>query len=396
MQIKSSENNLFTAPNRSNTMAVKNNSRAENTASNEREVSYHFSLESDEDDFGGFLPVETTLDELYPPVCQSCNADECWLFGYLILLFLFSCGALGLGVFVFVWEFIQDTAEERFFLELLTSILALVLAIVAGVLWLVSIVGCVGTVKQSTKLLRIITIVIKVALLFEVALSSLAFYYQARVKTETNKFAEWISFIQHYHEDPNLRFTLDSIQARLNCCGFNGYSDWEQNLLFSCSSPRSKTCLLPVTCCNEAERQKRHCEYKIQRSYTGETLRLTEKFVHTKGCLIIIQDWYKFNLLLISISCILLAVVQAIIIFAIKRLVRRITNETAEECSAETEEELVPLQEEEQDETSPAEVQDEIRARNTSVQVPRMHNLKVVLRAVVGWSGMNFTKEEHI
>ncbi|XP_078366468.1 tetraspanin-14-like [Oculina patagonica] len=373
-------------------MADKNNSRAENT----RKISYHFYLQSDEDDdFGGFLPVETTLEELYPPVCHSCNEEECWLFGYLILLFLFSCGAIGLGVFVFVWEIIQDT-NERFFLELLTPILALILAFVAGILWLVSIVGCVGTVKQSTKLLRIITIVFKALLLFEIALSALAFYYQARVKVETDKFGEWMSFIQHYHEDPNLRFTLDSIQTRLGCCGFNGYEDWKENSLFSCSFPRSKTCFLPVTCCDEAERQKRNCEYKILRSNTSETLRQPEKFVHTKGCLTIIQDWYKYNLLLISISCILLAVVQVIAIFAIKRLLRRITNENVEECSVATEQELIPLQEELQDETSPTEVHEEIRARNTSVVVQRIHTLKVVLRAVVAWSGMHSTKEENI
>lgn len=393
MQIE--RKNLFTTQNRINTMADKHNSRAENIR-NERKMSYHFYLQSD-DDFGGFLPVETTLEELYPPVCHSCNEDECWLFGYLILLFLFSCGAIGLGVFVFVWEIIQDT-NERFFLELLALILALILAIVAGVLWLVSIVGCVGTVKQSTKLLRIITIVFKVLLLLEIALSSLAFYYQTRVKDETNKLAEWMSFIQHYHEDPNLRFTLDSIQTRLRCCGFNGYEDWKENSLFSCSSLHSKTCLLPVTCCNEAERQKRDCEYKIRRSNSSssETLRQPQKFVHTKGCLTIIQDWYKYNLLLISISCILLAVVQVIVIFAIKRLLRRITNENVEECSFATEQELIPLQQNVQDETSPTEVPEEIRARNTSVMVQRIHTLKVVLRAVVGWSGMHSTKEENV
>ena len=375
-------------------MAVKTNSWDENVR--DEKISYHFYLQNDEDDFGGFLPVETTLDELYSPVCHSCNKDECWVFGYLILLFLFSCGAIGLGVFVFVWEIIQDT-NERFFLEVLTPTLALILSIVAGVLWFVSIVGCVGAVKQSTKILRIITIVLKVLLLLEVALSSIAFYYHFRVRAETNKFAEWMSFIQHYHEDPNLRFTLDSLQTRLRCCGFNGYEDWEVNSLFSCTSPLSKTCLLPVTCCNETERQKRDCEYKIQRSHSGETLRQPEKFVHTKGCLTIIQDWYKYNLLLISTSCILLAVVQAIIIFAIKRLVRRIAYESAEECSAETEQELIPLQVDVQVETTPTEAsQEEAYARNASVSVQRMHTIKVVLRAVVRWSGMNFTKEESI
>ena len=357
----------------------------------EKMVSYLYYLQSDEDDFGGFLPVETTLDELYPPLCQSCNRDECWVFGYLILLFLFSGAAIGLGVFVFVWEFSQDT-KERVFLELLTPILGIVLAVFAGALWIFAVIGCVGTIKQSAKVLHMITIVFKVLLLLEIVVSSLAFYYQSRVKAETSKWAEWMLFIRHYHEDPNLRMTIDSIQTRLGCCGFNSYEDWDESLLFSCSSILLKTCPLPVSCCNDVEKQRElDCGYKMQRSSNGEIVeKQPQKSVHAKGCLTIIQDWYKYNLVLISISAILLAVVQTIIIFAVSRLVRRIKIENMGECSDATDEqEIISLREEQVQEESTT-------VRDTSVTVQKIHSLKAVLRAIVSWSANDYTREENV
>lgn len=355
----------------------------------ERMASYHFYLQSEEDDFGGFLPVETSIDELYPPVCQSCNRDECCVFGYLIILFLFGGAAAGVGLFVFVWEFSQNT-NERIFLELLTPILGLVLTVFAGAMWVLATIGCVGTIKQSTKVLHMITIVFKVLLLLEVALSFLAFYYQVQVKAETSKWAEWMSFIRHYHEDPNLRTTMDSIQTRLGCCGFNSYKDWDENVLFSCSSTRLKTCPLPVSCCNNTVK-KIKCGYEIENDPDGEIIKIQpQESVFTEGCLINIQNWYKYNLILISTSAVLLVVVQAILIFAISRLVRRIKDENMGECSEPSgEEELIPLRADNLQESI-------IIVRDERVTAERIHSLKAVLKTIIRWSANDSTREENI
>lgn len=342
-------------------------------------------LDSDEDEFGGFTPVVTTLDEIYQPVCHSCTKDECGLLGYFILLFLFSGGAIGLGVFVFVFEIKQD-ANERFFLEFLTLLLVLSLAGISGVLMLCTVAGCVGTFTQNNKLLQVITIFLKLALIIEIVIFLLAVIYHTRVKTETNKFAEWMSFIHHYHEDPNLRFTLNSIQSTLRCCGFNGYKDWDENPLFSCSSPRFKTCRIPVSCCDSLKKNSRDCEYKIRHRYDGIIEREPEKFVHTRGCLAIIQDWYKYNLTFISISCILLAVVQVIIIVFLKRTVRRIRKENIKESSEIMEQERTPLREEVELTTN--------GKRNTKTSFVKAQgalNIKTALRAILGWRGRQLT-----
>ena len=360
-----------------------------------REISYHFyDLDSDEDVYGGFTPAQSTLDELYPPVCHKCVKEECTLLGYFILLFIFSGGSVGLGVFVFLREITQNT-NDRIFLEILTGVLGVVLATVSVFLALSSVTGCVGIFTQSKKLLRVVATFFKIVLLIEIVISSLAVYYHTRVKTETNKLAEWMSFITHYHEDPNLRFTLDSIQSTLRCCGFYGYEDWDKNTLFSCSSPRFKTCRLPVTCCG-VERQNRNCEYKILRSYDNSIERLPLKFIHTRGCLAIIQDWYRYNLIVILICCVLMALVQVIIIFVINRKIE----EDIEECKEAEEQEHIPMFPETIKEEQSGTHNEGVRTRlSPCVVIQEPFNIKsALIKAMLSWrvAGTNGTKEEMI
>lgn len=358
-----------------------------------REISYHFyDFDSDEDEFGGFAPARSSLDELYPPVCHRCVKEECTLLGYFILLFIFSGGSVGLGVFLFLREIRQDT-KEIFFLEILTGVLGVLLATVSGVLALSSITGCVGTFTQSKKLLRAIATFFKIVLLIEIVICSLAVFYQTRVKTETNKLAEWMSFIHHYHEDPNLRFTLDSIQRTLRCCGFYGYEDWDKNTLFSCSSPRFKTCRLPVTCCG-LERQNRNCEYEVLHIDDNSIERRPQKFIHTRGCLTIIQDWYRYNLIVILICCVLMALVQVIIIFVINRT----RKEGIEECKEVAEQEQTPISPETIKEEQNGTQNEEVRTRLPCVEVQEPFNIKAALRAMLSWraAGTNGIKEEMI
>ena len=289
----------------------------------------------------------------------------------------------------------HDT-NERTVLEILTLALALALAVLSGVWVVSSIAGCVGTFTQSKKLLEVITIFFKLGFLLEIVFCSLAVYYHTKVKTETNKLAEWMSFIQHYHEDPNLRFTLDSIQSTLRCCAFDGYEDWDHNPLFSCSSPQFKTCRLPVTCCDGLEKENRNCEYKIRHTHDNGIERQPEKFIHTRGCLAIIQDWYKYNLLVILISCILLAVVQLIIILFIKRVVRG--KENMEERTETTEQDLILLSEQGEGKTNRT-CKTEIHAQTSGVKVQGAFTIKIVMQALIdclAWRRRHSTKEEMI
>lgn len=151
-----------------------------------------------------------------------------------------------------------------------------------------------------------------------------------------------------------------------------------------------KTCPLPVSCCNDTV-EKIKCGYEMQHNSNGEIIKKQlQKSVYTKGCLMNIQNWYKYNLVLISISAVLLAVVQVVLIFAISRLVRRIKDENIEYSEPTSEEQVISLRGEHVQESIMIIVRDE------KVTADRIHSLKAVLRTIVRWSTNDSTREENI
>ena len=348
-----------------------------------------FYFDSDEDDFGGFSPVETNIEELYPSVSKSCAGEQCAALCYITLLFLLSGGAASLGVFVFIWGITQDS-NHRMLVELVASIQAICISVSGVVAIVVSTLGCVGTVKRSSKVLRVTALFLKLLVLFEIAASLVGFVYQGKVENETKKLADWKSFIQHYHEDPNLRSTVDLIQRRLKCCGFESFKDWEVNPLFSCYSADLQTCNLPTSCC-KATRNKRGCSYSI----FGDSDR--ENSVYSEGCLNRIQDWSKYNLLFISIAFLFLVVPQVVVIILVRRHLRHLSFQDTEDSSQRSETEMSTTF---RDFDGQAFISKDSKLRGILVRNPRVtmqRTRRAVLNGICGyWIRGNLKKDEFV
>lgn len=55
--------------------------------------------------------------------------------------------------------------------------------------------------------------------------------------------------ITEYHEDPDMRFIIDEVQAKFKCCGAYTFNDWNHNSYFKCSSGAVPACGVPSSCC---------------------------------------------------------------------------------------------------------------------------------------------------
>ncbi|KAH9634921.1 hypothetical protein HF086_017220 [Spodoptera exigua] len=178
-----------------------------------------------------------------------------WLFGGLLI-------AVGLYAFIDKWQATGLIKLDTVYDVMLN--ISLLIALLGGVVFIVSFAGCVGALRENTCLLKF-----------------------------------------------------------FHCCGLtsDGYMDWSKNEYFNCSSPSVERCGVPFSCCINATDISSGlvnimCGYGVQNYPVAEA----SKRVWTSGCIEIVRSWAERNLYTIASVALAVALAQLFVIYLAKTL----------------------------------------------------------------------------
>ncbi|CAK6979628.1 tetraspanin-33 [Scomber scombrus] len=190
-------------------------------------------------------------------------------------------------------------AKERDVVDTLTLDPALLLVIVGSVMFLITFLGCCGSLRNTTCLLRMFLVILVLILLLQIAAGVVGYLFTDMVMERTERLM--MKAIVRYREDQDLENAIDFIQKKFQCCGVESYKDWSRNVYFECldTNPSLEACGVPFSCCVHLQNQtvlNTMCGYGMQQLEQS----LARHDVFTVGCLQKIISWAKNNLLLVG------------------------------------------------------------------------------------------------
>lgn len=225
------------------------------------------------------------------------------VFGFNVIFWII--GGLMLAVGLWAW------AEKDMFTNLskLSQIPldpALLLILSGSLIYIIGFTGCIGALRENTNLLLIYCVSVGIIFFCEMAIGIIIFVYKDWVKDQVK--LQLKTMIVQYRDDPDLQNLIDWVQEEwLKCCGVEGFSDWDQNIYFNCSSPSREACGVPFSCCkpnlNEAIKN-------WQCGYDARKRRDASDLIYTVGCIDQGEVWVNHNLIPVAAVFVGMALVQ--------------------------------------------------------------------------------------
>ncbi|KAJ4941720.1 hypothetical protein JOQ06_011595 [Pogonophryne albipinna] len=124
---------------------------------------------------------------------------------------------------------------------------AVVLILLGLVMFTVSVVGMVGSLRDNKTLLHMFLCVLCVLLLLQAIGLTLALIFEN--KTSALFQSSIREGIKHYYDDLDFKNILDYMQEKFSCCGGDEYKDWGVNQYHFCNGTGPLACGVPYTCC---------------------------------------------------------------------------------------------------------------------------------------------------
>lgn len=179
-------------------------------------------------------------------------------------------------------------------------------------LFIITFTGCLGALRENTCLLCTFSLLLGFVLLVEVSGVALGFYYRTQMKEKIEHRLK--TAVEFYRDEKkqDLQHLIDSTQTELKCCGANSYNDWEINSYFNCSSPGYEACGVPFSCCKNMN-NNRQCGIGVRRSSVDHGDRINR--IYTSGCVDVLINWFKENLILLASVGTAVLVVQIVNLF---------------------------------------------------------------------------------
>ncbi|XP_008310426.1 tetraspanin-3 [Cynoglossus semilaevis] len=213
----------------------------------------------------------------------------------LVFLNLIFWAAAGILCYVGAYVFITYDDYDHFFEDVYTFIPAMVIIAVGALLFIIGLIGCCATVRESRCGLATFVIILLLVLVTEVAVVVLGYIYRAKVETEVNNSISKV-FNEYNGTNSNAQSrAIDYIQRQLQCCGIHNYSDWHDTRWFKESKDNS----VPMSCCNSTA---------TTRSCSGSLANPED--LYQEGCEALIVKKLKEIMMYIIFTALLFAVVQ--------------------------------------------------------------------------------------
>lgn len=182
---------------------------------------------------------------------------------YILCLFNFIILVAGAVVlFLGVWMYADKDSllsyakalDETSFPELenytqpeMTTAIAYVLMAVGGSMFILSILGYCGALRESRCLLGFYGVLLVIILILEVTAAGLAFVYKDRAEDEVRNVLR-ATIKDTYTEEPTKdnapALFLNLLMAKMHCCGVDNYTDFHASATFVATGHK-----VPVYCC---------------------------------------------------------------------------------------------------------------------------------------------------
>ncbi|XP_037535893.1 tetraspanin-15 [Nematolebias whitei] len=160
---------------------------------------------------------------------------------YSMMFSLVGLCVLCVGVYAEVERQKNRTLEGLFLAP------AVVLILLGLVMFTVSVVGMVGSLRDNKTLLHMFLCVLCVLLLLQAIALAAALIFEK--KTSTLFQSTIREGIKHYYDDLDFKNILDYVQQKFSCCGGDEYKDWGVNQYHFCNGTGPLACGVPYTCC---------------------------------------------------------------------------------------------------------------------------------------------------
>ncbi|KAG7495841.1 tetraspanin-33 isoform X2 [Solea senegalensis] len=203
---------------------------------------------------------------------------------------------------------------------------AVMLMVVGVLMFIITFCGCVGSLRENICLLQTFCISLTVIFLLQLVAGILGFIFS---DTARGKVTEMINnAIVHYRDDIDLQNLIDFGQMEFGCCGGVTYTDWSQNMYFSCkeNNPSRERCSVPFSCCiisKDKEVVNTMCGQGVQ---DLEYLKAGDH-IYTNGCIDKLVNWIHSNMFLLGGIALGLAIPQLVGILLSQILINQIKDQ---------------------------------------------------------------------
>ncbi|XP_008053600.2 tetraspanin-3 [Carlito syrichta] len=169
--------------------------------------------------------------------------------GFILLIdyFIKFWGAAGILCYVGAYVFITYDDYDHFFEDVYTLIPAVVIIAVGALLFIIGLIGCCATIRESRCGLATFVIILLLVFVTEVVVVVLGYVYRAKVENEVDRSIQKVYKTYNGTNPDAASRAIDYVQRQLHCCGIHNYSDWENTDWFK----ETKNQSVPLSCCRE-------------------------------------------------------------------------------------------------------------------------------------------------
>ncbi|XP_064518314.1 tetraspanin-15 isoform X1 [Pseudopipra pipra] len=192
---------------------------------------------------------------------------------------------LAVGIYAEIERQKYKTLESAFLAP------AIILILLGVIMFLVSFVGVLASLRDNLCLLQAFMYILGICLLIELTGGVVALIFRNQtIKFLNNNIRRGI---ENYYDDLDFKNIMDSVQKQFKCCGGEDYKDWSQNAYHNCGAPGPLACGVPYTCCirNKTDIINTMCGYK-----TIDKERLSaQNIIYVRGCTNAVLIWFLDN-----------------------------------------------------------------------------------------------------
>ncbi|XP_070608291.1 tetraspanin-15 [Erythrolamprus reginae] len=204
---------------------------------------------------------------------------------YSTVFWLIGAFVLAVGIYAEVERQKYKTLESAFLAP------AIILILLGIVMFLVSFLGVLASLRDNLNLLKAFMYILGFCLLIELIGGVTALIFR-------NKTIEFLNEnigrgIKNYYDDLDFKNIMDFVQKEFKCCGGEDFKDWSKNQYHDCSAPGPLACGVPYSCCvaNKTMVINTMCGYKT----INEERLSVGHIIYVRGCTNAVFIWFTDN-----------------------------------------------------------------------------------------------------
>ncbi|KAM8945664.1 tetraspanin-10 [Pelodytes ibericus] len=241
-----------------------------------------------------------------------------FMFFFNFIFSILGFSLLGIGIWGLIDK--QSLISDR--IGYLSTDPMLAFIIVGLVVCVLSVSGCVGFLRENSRLLKLYS----AGICALIVIQSVSAFVLLSFRNEIRDYVKHSMTIamSRYQDDSDLRFIMDEIQLGMECCGVESYHDWSLNLYFNCSSAGVLSCGVPFSCCIDPLENgtvpNSQCGFKVQMMV--ETM--AGSLVYLGGCVPQLSLWLSHRFWDIATWFLMVIAIELICIICAQRILGEI------------------------------------------------------------------------